>query len=235
MTKNRIFITTVTVTILLPLADFLTADPIRDDFENSYRYVNNNPVNNVDPSGLMEKKANYLGTLVKYRQHQEAFYNFLDPQGGKIALQLQIEHQAIAIALNKSLKTGVFSKSGKPIQVIIQRMIALHQLTSHSYQVLAEKHTAYRNLFADQSVKARKSDLLTMTKDVHTVNSMIGNLHKQHALAIAKFEIKAIVPLVMKHQLTKKMLLIGREQLRVLRKKTCRVPKKIWIKQLLIS
>ena len=31
---------------------FLTADPIEDDFENSYRYVNNDPVNNVDPSGL---------------------------------------------------------------------------------------------------------------------------------------------------------------------------------------
>ena len=36
---------------------FLTADPIRDDFENSYRYAGNDPVNNVDPSGLMEKKA----------------------------------------------------------------------------------------------------------------------------------------------------------------------------------
>ena len=34
---------------------FLTADPIRDDFENSYRYVNNNPVSNVDPSGLSEQ------------------------------------------------------------------------------------------------------------------------------------------------------------------------------------
>ena len=34
---------------------FLTADPIRDDFENSYRYVNNNPVSNTDPSGLEKR------------------------------------------------------------------------------------------------------------------------------------------------------------------------------------
>ena len=38
---------------------FLTADPIRDDFENSYRYVNNDPVNNVDPSGLRKKKKKW--------------------------------------------------------------------------------------------------------------------------------------------------------------------------------
>ena len=32
---------------------FITADPVRDDFENTYRYVNNDPVNRTDPSGLM--------------------------------------------------------------------------------------------------------------------------------------------------------------------------------------
>ena len=33
---------------------FITADPVRDDFENTYRYVNNDPVNRTDPSGLDE-------------------------------------------------------------------------------------------------------------------------------------------------------------------------------------
>ena len=41
---------------------FLTADPIEDDFENSYRYVNNNPVNRTDPSGLADRPG-LTGTI----------------------------------------------------------------------------------------------------------------------------------------------------------------------------
>ena len=50
---------------------FLTADPIRDDFENTYRYVNNDPVNRIDPSGLRDKSGTFervyrRGDAVRY-------------------------------------------------------------------------------------------------------------------------------------------------------------------------
>ena len=42
---------------------WMTADPVEDDRENTYRYVGNNPTNMVDPDGLMEVAA---GTSVAY-------------------------------------------------------------------------------------------------------------------------------------------------------------------------
>ena len=56
MTSQISTITEIDI-ILLPLADSSPLIQSEDDFENTYRYVNNDPVNNVDPSGLQNPQS----------------------------------------------------------------------------------------------------------------------------------------------------------------------------------
>ena len=198
---------------------FLTADPIRDDFENSYRYVNNDPVNNTDPSGLEERKANYYDTLMKFRKYNsELFFDFSSAKGLEIAHQLQKDHLQISLSLTKSLKEGAFDKAGKQAKNIVLRMAQLNLLSSQAYGLIAEKHLTYRKLLANPRITKKdwKNNLLKIAKGYSDTYRLIGNLHKQHALAILDFEKTVILPIVIQQKLAEKMIELTKKQIQII-------------------